>query len=430
VLFRSVAEPDGTLRPAAVSAQNEAESTPISLAGCDTRGAHNTRPRLLAEPPADRAPNGRPAADGSGPLAGYQLLEPLGRGGFGEVWKAIAPGGFQVALKYIPLGDEAGDIELRALEVMKGIRHAHLLPMFGAWQVEGQLVIAMELAECTLMQRLEQARAEGLPGIPGEELHEYLREAAKGLDYLNDYRPDGVAGPSAGVLHRDVKPQNLLLVGGTVKVADFGLARVLEHTAMSASGSLTPAYSAPEFLSGQATRWSDQYCLAVTYCHLRGGQLPFTGNAAKVMAGHLLEAPDLTMLPEAERPAVARALAKKPAERWPSCRAFAAALTAAAEKDTAGEAAEPMPPSASGRRGSKRTAVAVPRVYHRPFRQELAPTQGWFAWLMVAIAAALIGWLLVSGRLGGLINPIVERVSTLMGHQHTPTAWPDRWAQP
>jgi formylglycine-generating enzyme required for sulfatase activity len=147
-------------------------------------------------------------------------------------------------------------------------------------------------------------------------LLDYLRDAARGLDYLN----------SLGIQHRDVKPHNLLLVGGGVKVADFGLAKLLEQTVASNSGAMTVAYAAPECFGGQISGRSDQYSLAVAYCQLRGGQLPFGGNAMQTMAGHLLQPPDLTMLPEAERPVVARALAKKPEERWPSCRAFVDAL--------------------------------------------------------------------------------------------------------
>jgi formylglycine-generating enzyme required for sulfatase activity len=267
-------------------------------------------------------------AAGSRPLPEYELVRLLGRGGFGEVWQAKGPGGFDVALKFLCLGQHAGQVELRALELMKGIRHGHLLPMFGAWERAGLLIVAMELADSTLLDRLRQAQAQGHEGIPFAEMREYLRDAARGLDYLNEYRDPSGTAEVVGIQHKDVKPQNLVLVGGTVKVADFGLARLLEHAVTTTSGGLTPAYAAPEFFRGQVTRWSDQYSLAVTYCQLRGGRLPFAGSHAQMMAGHLMDPPDLSMLPAAERPAVARALAKEPAERWPSCRAFAEALHA------------------------------------------------------------------------------------------------------
>jgi serine/threonine protein kinase len=328
-------------------------------------------------------------APGFRPLPDYELISLLGHGGFGEVWKAKGPGGFEVALKFIRLGDRAGRMELRALEVMKGIRHAHLLPLFGAWQVGDQLVVAMELADRTLLQRLEEAQAQGLPGIPGQELLEYMREAAKGLDFLNEYRPPGGEGSSIGVQHKDVKPQNLLLVGGTVKVADFGMARALEHTAMQVSSSMTPAYTAPEFLRGQATRWSDQYCLAVTYCHLRGGRLPFNGTAMELMAGHMMHIPDLSMLPEPERAAVARALSKKPEERWPNCLAFIKALGGSSSTSHVSSVRlqEPAPPPED------------------PLAFEWRPPaeRRWGGWLL-CLVAVLLGLLVLTGKFEALVR--------------------------
>ncbi len=314
-------------------------------------------------------------AAGQRPLPDYELVGLLGRGGFGEVWKARGPGGFDVALKFVHLGEAAGDVELRALEVMKGIRHPNLLPLFGAWQRDGMLVVAMELADGTLLDRLRQARAQGLPGVPRDELLEHLRDAARGLDFLNDYRaPTESGGRPVGVQHKDVKPQNLLLVGGAVKVADFGLAKVLEHSVTAISGGLTPSYAAPEFFNGQATRWSDQYCLAVAYCELRGGKLPFEGSVLQIMAGHSLHPPDLSMLPDEERPAVARALAKKPDERWPSCRAFAEALTEATRTTPPPPAAPaPAPNPADTETRSRQEAEAQ---LARRYREALERTGG------------------------------------------------------
>jgi WD40 repeat protein len=263
---------------------------------------------------------------GAEPVQGYRLVHRLGQGGFGEVWKATGPGGFPVALKFVRLVDRIGDSELQALQIIKEIRHPNLLSTFGAWQTPGHLIIAMELADRTLGDRCREAREQGLPGIPGPELLEYFREAAKGIDFLNEPRHRLAGKENLRVQHRDIKPHNILLVGGGVKVADFGLARLLEHTMASHSGSMSAGYAAPEFFRGQTSSHSDQYSLAVTYCQLRGGRLPFEGSREQVMAGHLLNAPDLTMVPEEERPVVAQALAKDPAQRWPHCRAFVDAL--------------------------------------------------------------------------------------------------------
>jgi tetratricopeptide (TPR) repeat protein len=325
---------------------------------------------------------------GARPLPDYELVRRLGQGGFGEVWLAQAPGGFQVALKFIRLGGTAGRVELRSLEVIKGIRHAHLLSTFGAWQHRDFLIVAMELGERTLLERFREARGMGLPGIPAEELLEYLREAAKGIDFLNEPRHPGPRGEPVGIQHKDIKPQNLLLVGGSVKVADFGLAKILEDTATTVSGSMTPGYAAPELFGGQATRWSDQYALAVTYCQLRGGRMPFEGNPVAVMAGHLTGTPDLGMLPESERPVVARALAKKPEERWPTCRAFATALAAAADRAQDGTT-EPE-------------AYAEPTQATERMPSQVKRGRPWavLAGLsLIALLAAAVGWVVLNGKL-------------------------------
>src|SRR5262249_54721830 len=117
-------------------------------------------------------------APGSRPVRDYELVRLLGRGGYGEGWQAKGPGGFDVALKFVRLGEQAGVVETRALELMKGVRHPHLLPMFGAWQAAGLLIIALELAERTLLDRLTEAQEkQGLAGIPHGELLGYMWEA-------------------------------------------------------------------------------------------------------------------------------------------------------------------------------------------------------------------------------------------------------------
>ncbi len=305
---------------------------------------HQTAPASPADStsgPAGRLGMGRPApldfeVDDE-PVPDYRLVARIGDGGSSEVWKASGPGGFPLALKFIRLGRAGEDgatearptgagaedlhAHLQSLEVMKGIRHANLLSLFGAWRRDGLLIVGMDLADRTLMDRHHEAIREGLPGIPFAELIESMQQAARGIDYLNEPRHATLGREGVGIQHGDIKPQNLLLVGGVVKVGDFGLAHVLEG-APTNSGSMTPAYAAPEFFRGESSSRSDQYSLAVTYCLLRGGQLPFAGSPWEIMMGHHQNAPDLSMLPEDERTTVARALSKRPEDRWPTCRTF------------------------------------------------------------------------------------------------------------
>jgi WD40 repeat protein/serine/threonine protein kinase len=307
-----------TCSPAPEKDSAEKEADPRSTAPDVLPGQHRVGDLLLHS--------------ASEPLPGYRLLQRLGQGGFGEVWKASGPGGIEVAIKFVDLGRHTGEAELRALHVIKNIRHINLLAIFGAWQIENVLIIAMELADRTAYDRLQEAIARSLAGIPRRELLKYAREAAAVLDYLNKPRHFLGGQKPVGIQHCDVKPQNLLLLGDSVKVGDFGLVRVLSRNQSdSALGGLTPACAPPELFGGQPSRHSDQYALAVTYCHLRGGKLPFAGaDYEQLRDGHLQQPPDLSMLPAEERPAVARALAKQPQARWPNCRSFVKALVEAA----------------------------------------------------------------------------------------------------
>lgn len=261
-------------------------------------------------------------------ISGYGLIKRRGRGGGAEVWEATSPGGYRVALKLVHLSTGLRAGELRALHITRSIRHPSLLEVFGTWQVENLLVICMELADLSLWDRFLEVTAQGLRGVPRGELLGYLESVADAIDYLNDYKHSVAGRDGVGIQHRDLKPQNLLLLGGRAKVADFGLVQVMEQAVASHTGHCTLPYAAPEYFFGKMSRQSDQYALAVTYCQLRGGGMPFQGTLAQITFGHLYSEPDLGSLPAPERPIVARALAKKPEDRWPDCRAFVGALQA------------------------------------------------------------------------------------------------------
>src|SRR5204863_9622460 len=128
----------------------------------------------------------------------------------------------------------------------------------------------------------------------------------------------------------------LLLVDGSIRVADFHMVKPLGVNAPSAevhqdSVGYTFHYTSPEALRGRVTKASDQYSLAVTYYRLRTGHLPFEalGSAIEMMMRQMEGRIDLSRLPEAERRVVTQALAVSPEERFPSCVAFVAALETA-----------------------------------------------------------------------------------------------------
>src|SRR5581483_2977652 len=144
--------------------------------------------------------------------------------------------------------------------------------------------------------------------------------------------------------HRDIKPENILLLQKHVKVADFGLARVLEGTRslMSMSVSGTPAYMAPEVWYGKFSPHSDQYSLAVSYAELRLNRRLYPGKAyVELMRFHTEDAPDLAPLPEPEQRALLKALSKNPSERYKTCLEWAQALEEAAKLDQTPSVSKP-----------------------------------------------------------------------------------------
>lgn len=259
------------------------------------------------------------------PLPGYRLIERLGRGGYGEVWKAEAPGGLFKAIKFVfgdleGIGDDnkAAAQELKALNRVKTIRHPFLLSIERFDIIEGQLMIVMELADRNLWDRFQECRSQGLPGVPREELLRYLDESSEALDLMNmQYQ----------IQHLDIKPQNLFLVHNHVKVADFGLAKDLEGIRATVTGGVTPVYAAPETFEGWISRFCDQYSLAIVYQELLTGLRPFQGtNTRQLLLQHLSAAPDLSSLPMNEWEIVGRALSKNPEDRFASCGEFVRAI--------------------------------------------------------------------------------------------------------
>mgnify|MGYP003663020471 CR=1 FL=1 len=250
------------------------------------------------------------------PIDGYTLEERIGCGGFGEVWRADAPGGIKKAVKFVfgDHQDHRAERELKSLERIKGVQHPFLLALERFEIVDGQLVIVTELADGSLEDIFKQHRDRGSCGIPRNGLLTYMHDAADALDYLHEMYQ---------LQHLDVKPANLLMVGGHVKVADFGLIKDLREVDCSIIGGLTPIYAPPEVFDGRPSMNSDQYSLAVMYQELLTGVRPFSGRTiAQLATQHVHNAPNLDPLPSCDQPVIARALEKNPDRRYSNCREF------------------------------------------------------------------------------------------------------------
>lgn len=279
-------------------------------------------------------------------FAGYTIVRSLGAGGMGRVYLAQHPRlPRRDALKVLPgeltANDEFRQRFNREADLAASLYNEHIVGIHDRGEYEGQLWISMDYVEGTDAAKLLRDRYQS--GMPKAEVVEIISAVADALDYAH----------SRGLLHRDVKPANILLTDAgprrRVLLADFGIARELgEISGLTATNMLvgTTAYCSPEQLQGaDLDPRADQYALACTAYNLLTGSAPFHHSNPAVVISHHLSAPapllserrpDLAELD----PVIGKALAKRPDERYPTCVAFAAAL--AGQPDTvSAEAARP-----------------------------------------------------------------------------------------
>jgi len=276
-------------------------------------------------------------------FAGYTVVRPLGVGGMGEVYLVEHPRLPRYdALKILPaqftIDREYRERFNREADMVARLWHPNIVGVHDRGEDNGQLWITMDYVEGTDAGRLLRDYQGG--GLPPEDVVRIVSGVADALDYAHQQE----------LLHRDVKPSNILLAQANQKfsralLADFGIARRLQDASGLTATDMTVgtvAYAAPEQLMGAALDGrADQYALAATAFHLITGEQLFQhDNPAVVISNHLTARPPEIgdRIPELSGlgPAFDRALAKSPADRYATCTEFAEAMTQGAVGGGAG----------------------------------------------------------------------------------------------
>src|SRR6201991_2129005 len=331
-----------------------------------------------------------PLTDGQ-VIAGYTILRWLGAGGMGEVYLAQHPrlprrDALKVLSESVCAENEYCERFKREADIAATLWHPHIVEVHDRGDVDGQLWISMDYVEGTDAGRM---LAEQHPdGMPPDEVVRIITAVADALDYAHQ----------KGLLHRDVKPANILMANHDsedqrIMLADFGIARrigepsVLTGTNMTVG---TVAYSAPEQLKGEDIDGrADQYALAATAFQLLTGTPPFQHSTPAVVISHHLTAdpPKIgTRRPELSGlgPVFDKALAKSPTDRYDRCIDFARALAhhISTEEQHRGADATMLATPVTGPRHARRQATTRRRIK--------VPA----AIVLVVIALAAVGFVL------------------------------------
>ena len=375
-------------------------------------------------------------------LRQFRLEEKIGSGAMGVVYRAVDENSGKKAAVKVITGEQANKSNsaprfIREAEILQKFRHPHIVRFLGGGRYQGQLYLAMELIGGGTVEDVLATQ----DFLPWEEVVDLGIQICSALQYAHD----------KGIVHRDLKPSNLLMTESRqIKLTDFGIAKDLDGTALTADGRTlgTLAYMAPEQIRGvkEISHRADLYALGCVLYQMLVGQPPFTVKTqAGLMNAHLMEpAPR----PSAKNPQIPRALddlivslmAKDTADRPFDAAAVEYVLTQIRDKARRGEkvamvfgnvvdpqrlgatgdhqpTSVPAPGPTRQRKGTKRAAAAeAPSGYWPPTRRQ------------VEFASLILGLLLVIVAIVYVLAPPSAGYLYREAEVHMATSSPGRWA--
>lgn len=369
----------------------------------------------------------------------YALVRSLGAGGFAEVWLADDLRQHrQVALK-LPRGQRSGltaaapSPPSREFALAARLEHPHIVRVLGTGESEGEPYLVLEYVEGPSLR--ERLRDSGPLSIA--EVQQLANQLTSALGHAH----------SRGILHNDIKPENILMGANGAKLTDFGAAAGLLTTVTAAAPAdfaATVAYLAPEVLQGEKpTPASDIYALGLVLYEAAAGRLPWSGSTAAALAGQRMAAPAPpieTLVPNADgalSEALSRALWVEPAGRFQNAEEFGLALRGAEPTVVIGR---PVPASrdTSGKSSAAAAPIASPSPKAHAKSSErkaaAAPNRRVPRWLLAAglLGGGLAGVLGLAGLMGagdGELDPFRDRQQAtatpkvgLVASEPTPTA--------
>jgi serine/threonine-protein kinase len=327
-------------------------------------------------------------------ISQYRLLEKLGEGGMGVVYKGMDTLLDRVVAVKLVSADRGDNVELlerfkSEAKVQATLSHPNIATLYSYLVWEGRAVMVMEFIEGETVQQIISRRGP----LPSEMAIPMFKQALLGVG----------AAHRRGIVHRDIKPANIMVNSdGLVKVMDFGIAKVLgvEGTTRTNLRMGTAWYMAPEqVLNRPVDARTDIYALGVTLYEILSGQVPFRADSDyEVLSSHVQRVPELPTehyphIPQCCVAAVMRALAKDPEQRFASTEEFSAALdqSAPASLPTAVPAVQTGPPTFAGRQEATKFTVVKDAQVPEPVPVVAQPSPAKRTpWLGITLTAACI----------------------------------------